>query len=189
MQELARAVSADPGFESKTNEGAGTFERAPDVFRTDTVALESLREVLHRWLPDASVSATRQLRADGASVVPPDDTPPPVFDQAALLARVVGDAKLVRTLVGKFLEELPGTLEKLRLSLAGPDTKAATVHAHTLKGAAANMAGEWVRQTAAAMEKAGRAGDLAAMQALWPELNERIASLQAAMQAALEDKS
>jgi PAS domain S-box-containing protein len=156
---------------------------------TKPIMPETLREVLHRWLPGSSVPASRQKRADEASASQPDDRTPPVFDYAALLARVLGDAQLVRTLIGKFLEELPDTLEKLRLSLAGSDTKAATVHAHTIKGAAANLAGEWVRQTAAAMEKAGQAGDLAAMQALLPELTARSASLQAAMRVALKDQS
>ncbi|MBK8478578.1 MAG: Hpt domain-containing protein [Opitutaceae bacterium] len=125
-----------------------------------------------------------RARAPGAPASD-SDAPAPIFDHDALLARVLNDPQLVRTLASKFLEDLPHTAEKLQVSLLANDTKNATLHAHAIKGAAANMGGEWLRQTAAAMETAGRAGDAIAMKALLPELQERMVKLQAAIQTAL----
>ena len=151
---------------------------------TKPIMPEALREVLQRWLPDATQPVAQQRQVGGAGNTA-SDAPPPIFDHATLLARVLDDAQLVRILADKFLEDLPHTVEKLQVSLLAHDTKNATLHAHAIKGAAANMGGEWLRQTASAIESAGRAGDHAAMKALLPELEERRVSLQAAIQLAL----
>jgi PAS domain S-box-containing protein len=155
-----------------------------DDYLTKPIMPEALREVLSRWLPDSTQPVAHAPRADGSSPAA-SDAPPPVFDHAALLARVLDDHQLVRTLAGKFLEDLPLTLEKLQTSLLARDTKNATLHAHAIKGAAANMGGEWLRRSAAAMETAGRAGDQAAMELLLPELEERTSGLKAAIRASL----
>ena len=159
-----------------------------DDYITKPIMPEALRGILQRWLPDAAhsspQSSTPQYSETGSAPAQ-SETPPPVFDHPSLLARVLDDAQLVRVLANKFLEDMPLTLGKLKASLLADDLNGATLHAHALKGAAANMGGEWMRRTASSMETAGRAGDLAAMKQLLPELDERTESLKTAILAAI----
>ncbi len=143
---------------------------------------DALRSALDRWLDGANT--TRTATESGAAPAAPAE--PVVFNLPALLARVLGDSALVQILVEKFLEDLPHTLERLQVSLLAHDAKSAALHAHAIKGAAANMGGELLRQTASAMEKAGQAGDLERLQALQPELARHAAALKQALETHLE---
>ena len=58
---------------------------------------------------------------------------------------------------------MPQHLQLLREALNRGQLEGATRQAHTIKGATANVGGEKVRATAAAMEAAERSGDLQGM--------------------------
>ena len=109
-----------------------------------------------------------------------------VFNHAALLARVLGDEALVRTFIARFLDDIPLTIGKLRASLLARDRKAATLHAHTIKGASANIGGELLHRTAGDMEKAGHAEALDRMHSLLGELDTRATELIHALTAHLD---
>ena len=63
------------------------------------------------------------------------------------------------------------------------DSRLATLHAHTLKGGAATMGGEALRQAAWAVEQAARLGRLDQARAGLPELERQVAELKTAMEA------
>ena len=141
---------------------------------------EHLREMLTRWIAGAGTS--QALPATGtARPRSPQPEAPTIFNHAALLGRVLGDEALVQTIVRRFLDDLPLTLAKLRSSLGTGDVKAATLHAHTLKGASANIGGELLHLTAADMEKTGHAEALDRMQSLLAELDLRAVELRKAL--------
>jgi len=83
-----------------------------------------------------------------------------VFDQAAALARVEGDAELLTELVTLFLEDYPRQLAAIRGALATGDAQALTKHAHTLKGSVGNFAAPEAFEAARQLELAGREGNL-----------------------------
>ncbi|HLP02049.1 MAG TPA: response regulator, partial [Opitutaceae bacterium] len=145
---------------------------------------DALIDVLERWLPGGGSLRPTDVLATSVAEAP--DAERRVFNREALLARVLGDEHLVRTLAIKFLEDLPHSLEKLHIALLAHDPKSATLHAHALKGAAANMGGEQLRHVAAALEKAGQLGDLARMLALHPDLVARAAEFEQALLATLD---
>ena len=76
------------------------------------------------------------------------------------MARMMDDEDLARTVAEGFLEDIPRQIEALRGYLEAGDAPGAERQAHTIKGAAANMGGEHLREVAFEMEKAGKAGDL-----------------------------
>jgi HPt (histidine-containing phosphotransfer) domain-containing protein len=109
-----------------------------------------------------------------------------VFDRAALLDRVMGDADLAALVVSTFLDDMPRQLLILAKALEVDDIEAAGDQAHRIKGAAASVGGEAMSAVAAVIESAARSRDLAAVKTLRPRLDEQFAHLKAAVAADLQ---
>jgi two-component system sensor histidine kinase/response regulator len=120
-----------------------------------------------------------------AAVVPPGAAEavhdPTVFDREALLARLMGDEDLVEDIVACFLDDSAVQMDRLRDHVRAGDTALAEGRAHTLKGSAANVGGIAMSATASDVERAGRAGRMADVIALMPELERRFEMLQGCM--------
>jgi HPt (histidine-containing phosphotransfer) domain-containing protein len=84
------------------------------------------------------------------------------IDYSAALARVGGDADLLKELLGMFLEEYPRLLSQIREGLGGHDAASVSSAAHQLKGLLAQFGAETARQAAYAVEQPARQGDLSA---------------------------
>jgi HPt (histidine-containing phosphotransfer) domain-containing protein len=106
---------------------------------------------------------------------------PTVFDREALLARLMGDEDLVEDIVACFLDDSAVQMDRLRDHVRAGDTALAEGRAHTLKGSAANVGGIAMSATASDVERAGRAGRMADVIALMPELERRFEMLQGCM--------
>jgi len=91
-------------------------------------------------------------------------------DYSAALARVGGDADLLKELVGMFLEEYPKLLSQIREGLDRQDAASAASAAHQLKGLLAQFGAEAGRQAAFAVEQPARQGDLATTGVNWQVL-------------------
>jgi PAS domain S-box-containing protein len=127
-----------------------------DDYLAKPVELPRLAEALARWLS----------RSAFASSVP---TPPvpnknqaetAIFDADALLCRLMDDRELARSLLKGFIECVPIQLKHLRELLGASDALGLRLEAHSLKGAAATVAGEALRLAALAIETAASAGQL-----------------------------
>ncbi len=94
-------------------------------------------------------------------VVRPRERKPPTYDRAAALARVSGDADLLRELAGVFREESPRLMAEIREALGRGDARKVEYAAHTLKGSASFFGARDVVEAAFALERMGRAGQLA----------------------------
>jgi len=82
------------------------------------------------------------------------------LDEALALSRVGGDFELLREVVGLFLEDYPRALEKIRRAVASNDASGVEHHAHSLKGSVSTFGAKDVFESALALEKQGRNGDL-----------------------------
>jgi len=89
----------------------------------------------------------------------------PVFDRAGLVDRLGGE-ELVDIFVSKFLSGMLVQLDKLQAELDCGSVDTVRAVAHAIKGLAANIGAEQVRQMAIDMETAAGAGDLAGVAAL-----------------------
>jgi CheY-like chemotaxis protein/HPt (histidine-containing phosphotransfer) domain-containing protein len=143
-----------------------------------------LAEALERWLPKEARTATHQ--APGASATAAPAVVPvrvaPVFDSKGLMARMMDDGELARTVVEGFLADIPRQIEELRCFVAAGDAQGVQRQAHTIKGASANVGGESLRAAALAMEEAGKARDLHAVKACMAELDVQFDLLKKAME-------
>jgi signal transduction histidine kinase/DNA-binding response OmpR family regulator len=96
------------------------------------------------------------------------------LNYSAALARVGGDADLLKELAGMFMDEYPRLMEQVRQSTKDGDAAGACNAAHQLKGLLAQFGAETARQAAYAVEQPARQGDLAT-------INQNLAVLEAAL--------
>ena len=106
--------------------------------------LQVLAEMLAKWLPQAG----------------PKLSEPSVFDDQALVRRLMGDRQLAGRVLKSFLGDVPSQLDNLRRRLADADSAGARSQAHMLKGAAATAGADALRAIAQEMERAGTDGEL-----------------------------
>jgi HPt (histidine-containing phosphotransfer) domain-containing protein len=95
--------------------------------------------------------------------------------------RLMGDESLAQTVIEVFLDDMPRQIEALKEQVDAADPAGVQSQAHKIKGAAANVSGEALCALAFALERASQAGDLAAVAARMPELEDRFNRLRAAM--------
>jgi PAS domain S-box-containing protein len=158
------------------------LEAGMNDYVSKPISPQALVEAIERWLPrkDEGMQLSSSRQAAEPAPVPAEG---PVFDRAALLARLMDDEDLARTVVAGFLNDLPRQLEVLKHFLEAGDAAGVERQAHSIKGAAANMSGEGLRVVAAEIEEAGKKGDLASALARMADLNAGFGRLREAMLA------
>lgn len=92
----------------------------------------------------------------------PHDSHPelPILDRAAVLDRLGGDEEMLQTFLDLLLQQAAADLPKLTEAVQQGDAKRVEHLAHSLKGAAASLSAERIRQAAYQLETMGRSGDL-----------------------------
>jgi HPt (histidine-containing phosphotransfer) domain-containing protein len=105
---------------------------------------------------------------DATNGIPPDDVV--VFDLAQALRVTGDDREILVEIIEVYLEDLEHMMGEVRKSLDAGDSPGVELHAHSLKGAAANVGGQRVRAVAQGMERAGKAGNIDEARALLPAL-------------------
>ena len=89
----------------------------------------------------------------------------------------MNDNDLMHLIITEFLRDMPIQIEKLASAVASLDAVQAEQQAHRIKGAAANMSAEALRETASQMEQAGKAGDFDVLKSHIPVLRGRFVEL------------
>lgn len=97
-----------------------------------------------------------------------------LFDKADMLSRMDGDHDFVGMILEESSEELQKLLEVLIDLCRGDDAKAIRIHAHTMKGMAANISAAPLRDVAARIESAAMMDDLVTVWELLPELERTV---------------
>jgi CheY-like chemotaxis protein/HPt (histidine-containing phosphotransfer) domain-containing protein len=153
------------------------------------ISPQVLAEALDRWLPRDSASTPAGRPAGhgaagpgrSAAAAPAEPAPDVVFDRAGMLARLMDDEDLARTVAIGFMEDIPKQIDALRMCLGAGNAPDALRVAHSIKGASANVGGEALRAEASEVEAAAAVGDLDGALTRLPELESRFALLREAM--------
>lgn len=87
------------------------------------------------------------------------------------------DEEILAELLDLFRESAASDVEKIKEGLSSGNPVAAGDAAHSIKGAAASLGVEGIRQISYEMEKAGRAGDVEIVKQKLPELEAFVAQL------------
>ena len=142
------------------------------------VVAQVVIEMLMRWLPqETNCSSDTEDQMPSPSEQATAGAATPVWDKAAMIARLMDDEDLARTIAAGFLEDIPRQVEALSSALHNGDIAASERLTHTILGAAANVGGENLRAVAAAMEHAAAAGDLNEVSAGLPRMKAAFAQL------------
>ena len=105
------------------------------------------------------------------------------FNEAAMMAHVGGDERLLRELVDLFLEDLPDRLASVRKAVRRQDAQALSCAAHALKGAVSHFAARETSEFALKLERMGRTGDLEGAEEAFVGLKNEIGRLTRALRA------
>jgi HPt (histidine-containing phosphotransfer) domain-containing protein len=145
-----------------------------------------LAEVVEKWLMQQRHGSAgmpcAELALDGNTAPLEPAQPSPVFNREEFLGRMVDDEDFARAVSAGFLEDLPKQLMALKEQVAQEDLESVWKQAHKMKGSAASVGGEALRDAALKVEQAGKAGDLAALAGRISELEVQTARLQEALQ-------
>ena len=106
----------------------------------------------------------------------------PVFNREAFLDRMMGDTEFALEVVAGFVSELSTLLSELKEEFARGDLQSIWKQAHKIKGSAANVGGEALRDVALEIEQAGKAGDMASAARCIPELEIQTTRLKDELQ-------
>ena len=102
------------------------------------------------------------------------DAAAPVIDFAELRTRCHENEPLVRKLLAKFEERAEAIATEIEAAVGAGSVDDACQKAHALKGMAANLAAEELRQQAAEVESAARAGEVAAVARMLGRMREAV---------------
>src|SRR5262249_25905582 len=105
-------------------------------------------------------------------------------DASGLIARFGGDYKLLQTLIKTFRSDCPKMMAKIRSALSARDSRLLAEAAHGLKGSVGNFGPTRAFETAKEMEKTGRQGKLDGAWERYATLEDDIARLLPALEAA-----
>jgi len=147
-----------------------------DDYLAKPVELPRLAKTLARWVAKSRSDETSP--AAQSSAVGPAAS---VFDASSLLRRLMRDRELAGAVLKAFREDVPRQLAELRSCLGKQDAPGVRLHAHALKGAAANVGGEVLRARAHAMEKAAEDGNMTAVASAVPQLEAAWLELEKAL--------
>ena len=104
------------------------------------------------------------------------------FNSDDLIDRLMGNEPLAKRIAEAFLESMPQQLTALARAIDSFDAKATTMAAHSIKGIAANVGTETVRDLASEMQKLGECGALVAASMILPELEATFESVKPVVQ-------
>lgn len=133
---------------------------------TKPISQETVRKVLERWVKGSKTNEDTKEEAEK------DTGQIPIFERDKFLQRLGGDEELAKTLLQVFASDVPNTIEQLKQALEEGDVKSATRHAHTIKGAAANVSAERLRASASKIEELLKEGDVGRSKLMLPLLEK-----------------
>ncbi len=175
---LATGCSHVPIVAMTANAMQGDREKCLDAGMDDYIAKpvnpNDLVDVIEKWLGpgrEEASGAKEDKAAEEKTII--------VFDSSDILARLMGDRDLVKDVLAGYVEDMPRRFARLHEALEKDDAPLVRRHAHTIKGASANIGAYALRDLAAHMEKSVQAGDMETVSRLFPQLDEQLEIFQA----------
>ncbi|HEX2055470.1 MAG TPA: response regulator [Nitrospiraceae bacterium] len=141
-----------------------------DDYLAKPIRTEQLGQVLERWLPAPPALHSRSESRPPSHHAPATEP----FDAHRMLLNIGGDAQLFTQLLDLFLDRYPTMLRDIQDAVRTGDGEKLEYAAHALKGTAGTLCAPDVLSVTAALEAAGRSGDLRDASALCRQLEYKL---------------
>jgi HPt (histidine-containing phosphotransfer) domain-containing protein len=82
------------------------------------------------------------------------------FNKDQLYERFAGDDEMITMVLDAFFQEAPELIAQIRLAIAGNDAEGVRSAAHALKGSAANVSADLLRNAALRLETSAKEGSV-----------------------------
>ncbi|MCK5097698.1 MAG: response regulator, partial [Desulfobacteraceae bacterium] len=154
-----------------------------DDYVAKPIDAKALLEVLELWLPKKKPVTPPVLEPDPVltEVIKGKDNLK-VFDQEALMDRMMDDTELFEMIIVSFLEDMPKQMDVLINHINQKNSEDAGKQGHQIKGVAGNVGADVCREIASEIEIAGKTGDLDELILLVPQLEDAFDQLKKAME-------
>ncbi len=162
-------------------------EAGMDDYASKPLPLADLKSILGKWMPVA-VPAPESADAD-SSASPPEVMAVIPVDVGVLKKLVGNDAATIRVVLQDFRVSAANIVTDLRAACAARQPKAAGASAHKLKSSARAVGALALGELCADMERAGKAGDGAALYELLPAFETEMSAVDTAIGRFLADES
>ena len=154
----------------------------------------ALLQLLDKWISKLDAGGRTSGAPATPSMVPEvsecEASNTAVFDEAALLGRLMDDRQLAQAVVICFLDDMREQLTTLSSCLSAGDELGAKRQAHKIRGAAANVSCEAMVRLASQLEEAGKSGNLETARALHVDLSRQFEQFKKAIKTSpLFDKA
>ncbi len=158
------------------------LEAGMDDYITKPVTPRTLADKLALWLPCEDAVPETPLTQQTPAAQQPAVRQTPVYDRTGFLERLMGDEETAKVVLDIFLEDIPKQLDAVKAAMDACDPAALALAAHSIKGAAANIGGEALREAAAEIEQACKAGKPELAHQQFPELQQQFRRLKEAIE-------
>jgi CheY-like chemotaxis protein len=141
---------------------------------------------VEKWLArkqhETPAAFPAESAGEGNTPSPATPTAALVFNRENFLERMMGDEEFAHEVVAEFVGELPALLTALKQHVTQSDLESVWKQAHKIKGSAANVGGDALRDIALKVEQAGKTANPAEVAHWVPELAIQAARLIDALQ-------
>ena len=143
-----------------------------DAYLSKPARPAEILATLNQLVPESNVLNVSE--PTDSKPVPVQKEAPLVFNRSELLERLGGREEMLGRFVDMFSKNVTGYMELLRSAIESGNCEQIRIQAHTIKGAAANIAAGQLSETASAMEVSAREGSLSGATELFPQLVDRL---------------
>jgi len=143
------------------------------------VSPQALCQVLEKWLSQRT--GLRRTGNGDREAHPQKIEDKKMWDRTAMIERVMGDDDLAKLIVQTFLSDAPNQIKSLNESMEKENIEEVRRQAHTIKGMAANMSAEALREVAFEIEMAAKDGNLATVRESMKKMKQEFERLRKAM--------
>jgi signal transduction histidine kinase/DNA-binding response OmpR family regulator len=160
-----------------TGDRSRCLEAGMDDYLTKPLEPTALAMTLARWMsrPAAAIKPAAAIPAETSGTT----LPRAGIDFPSLLHRCMGKQELAGRLVQKFLAQAGADVLELATAIHEQDATRLRLVAHRIKGSAANVSAEAIRESASRLEILGRDGNLAAAPELLAQLRTHLDAVKA----------
>ncbi|MBN1437147.1 MAG: response regulator [Sedimentisphaerales bacterium] len=156
------------------------IEAGMDGYVSKPIDVGSLIAELEKWI--STEQANQENTSQDADASNQYEQQAEIFDRDELMERFMNDEDLADSIIATFLEDMPKQIRIMKHFLEEGKIEMVASQAHQIKGAAANVAGTALQETACSMEQACNANDTQALETLMAAVEEQFSELKSILE-------